>query len=398
MRSNIIKVVIINFAQRFHLYIHAYALLLQGRGLDLLQISTIESVVIGTIFLMEVPTGVIADRIGRKWSIAASTFLMMCAETLFIFAQDYALYLFIGVLTGTGFAFASGAVESMVYDSLPPDGRENAMKRAMGLVGSTGQIAFFIAPIIGAIIIGDATPERFTAAIVLTALSLFLGLLVSFTLKEPPTDWEAEKPNALGILRNGIAELRGSPQLQRIVMLLVFTMPFTGTLIGVLAAPYLTQNGVSPFMVGVALSVGSLMAAFTQRYAFKVEEWLGQRVAITVLVLLPGILYGILAMIAGPIWAWLLVVLLYGTNDMKAPLFSAYQNALIASQSRATVLSLINMIVSLFIAIVAPIYAAIATRSLPLAFLVMGSVILVAGITLRVDRLMPKQVAENSMD
>ncbi|MCA9884902.1 MAG: hypothetical protein KC708_18120, partial [Anaerolineae bacterium] len=180
--------------------------------------------------------------------------------------------------------------------------------------------------------------------------------------------------------------------------LLVFTMPFTGTLIGVLAAPYLTQNGVSPFMVGVALSVGSLMAAFTQRYAFKIEEWLGQRVAITVLVLLQGILYGILAMIAGPIWAWLLVVLLYGTNDMKAPLFSAYQNALIASQSRATVLSLINMIVSLFIAIVAPIYAAIATRSLPLAFLVMGSVILVAGITLRVDRLMPKQIAENSMD
>ena len=32
MQSNIIKVIIINFAQRFHLYIHAYALLLQGRG------------------------------------------------------------------------------------------------------------------------------------------------------------------------------------------------------------------------------------------------------------------------------------------------------------------------------------------------------------------------------
>ena len=61
MQSNIIKVIIINFAQRFHLYIHAYALLLQGRGLDLLQISTIESVVIGTVFLMDVPTGVIAE-------------------------------------------------------------------------------------------------------------------------------------------------------------------------------------------------------------------------------------------------------------------------------------------------------------------------------------------------
>ncbi|MAU08993.1 MAG: hypothetical protein CL607_04165 [Anaerolineaceae bacterium] len=391
MQSNIIKVIIINFAQRFHLYIHAYALLLQGRGLDLLQISTIESVVIGTVFLMDVPTGVIADRIGRKWSIAASTFLMMCAEALMIFAQDYGLYLFIAVLTGTGFAFASGAVESMVYDSLLPEGRDKAMKRAMGLVGSMGQIAFFIAPIVGAFIIGDASQERFTAAIALTAFSLLLGLLVSFTLKEPPTEWEADKPNALGILRNGIAELRGSPQLQRIVMLLVFTIPFTGTLIGVLAAPYLTQNEVSPFMVGVALSIGSLMAAFTQRYAYKVEQWLGQRIAITVLVLLPAVLYGVLAMVAGPIPAWILIVLLYATNDMKAPLFSSYQNALIANQSRATVLSLINMFVNLFIAIVAPIYAAIGTRSLPLAFLAMGGVILFAGVVLRVDRLILNQ-------
>jgi len=211
--------------------------------------------------------------------------------------------LFIAVLTGTGFAFASGAVESMVYDSLPPEGRDEAMKRAMGRVGGWGQIAFFIAPIVGAIIIGDATEERFVAAIALTAFSLLIGLLVSLTLKEPPTDWEADKPNALGILRNGISELRGSPQLQRIVMLVVFTTPFNGILIGVLAAPHLTQNEVPPFMIGVALSVGSLMAAGTQRYAYKIEEWIGQRAAVTVLVLLPGIMYCVLALVAGPIFA-----------------------------------------------------------------------------------------------
>ena len=56
LSRNITKVIIINFCQRFHLYIHAYALLLQGRGLTLFQISTIESIVIGTIFVMEVPT------------------------------------------------------------------------------------------------------------------------------------------------------------------------------------------------------------------------------------------------------------------------------------------------------------------------------------------------------
>jgi MFS family permease len=383
MHANIAKVVIVNFAQRFHLYIHAYALLLGQRGLNLLQISTIESVVIGMIFLMEVPTGVIADRIGRKWSIAASTALLMIAEALFIFAQDYALYIFIALLTGTGFAFASGAVESMVYDSLPPDNRENAMKRAMGQVNSMGQIAFFIAPIIGAIIIGPATPDRFVLAIALTALALFGGLLVSLTLQEPPTDWETDRPNAFAILRDGVAELRGSPQLQRIVLLVVFTTPFTGTLIGVLAAPYLTENSVSPAMIGVALSAGSLIAAITQHYAYKVEAWLGQDRAIMALVLLPGIMYWVLALVAGPGLTLLVVIAMYGTNDIKAPLFSAYQNTLIGS-SRATVLSLINMVVNLFIALAAPVYAAIATQSMPLAFMVMGAVILVAGLTLRI--------------
>lgn len=388
MTANITKVALINFAQRFHLYIHAYALLLQGRGLTLLQISAIESVVIGTLFLMEVPTGVIADRIGRKWSIAASTFLLMCAETLFIFAQDYTLYLFIAVLTGTGFAFASGAMESMVYDSLPPTDRESAMKRAMGRVSSLGQIAFFIAPIIGALIIGDATPARFTAAIALTAGALLLGLLVSLTLREPPTDWDTERPGALSILRAGVAELRGSPQLRRIVLLAIFTTPFTGTLIAVLAAPYLTQKHVEPFMIGVALSVGSLLAAGAQRYAYKVEAWLGAPRAITVLVLLPGLLYGLLALIAGPAAAWVVIVLLYATSDMKAPLFSAYQNARIASRSRATVLSLINMLLNIFIALMAPLYAALAMQAPSLAFAVMGAVIIGAAALLRVDRLL----------
>ncbi len=107
--SNINKIVFINFCQRFHLYIHAYALLLLMRGLSLVQISLIESVVIGTIFLMEVPTGVLADRLGRKWSIVFATFFMMCAEFVFIFARDFEWYIFIALLTGAGFAFASGA-------------------------------------------------------------------------------------------------------------------------------------------------------------------------------------------------------------------------------------------------------------------------------------------------
>ena len=377
--SNINKVILISFAQRFHLYVHAVALLLLARGLTLVQISLIESVMIFTIFLMEAPTGVLADRIGRKWSIAASTFFLMCAEFIFIFARSFEWYVFIALLTGTGFAFASGAIEALVYDSLPPKGREDAMKRAMGRLNSYSQIAFVIAPIIGGLIIGDASAENFIPAIALTVLALFIGLLVCFTLREPAAGSGEERPSSLALLRSGFGLLRANQRLRNLALLVVFTSPFTATLVTTLAPPYLVQNAASPFVTGLTLSLGSLLAALAQRYAWKLEAWLGQTRAVALLILLPGLLYWLLAAAVGPLATALLVILMYGGNDMKAPLFSAYQNALIPSANRATVLSLINMFVSLFLALGAPIYASLAQQSLELAFAVMGAVILLAG-------------------
>lgn len=391
--GNINKVIVISFAQRFHLYVHAVALLLLARGLSLVQISLIESIMIFTIFLMEVPTGILADRLGRKWSIAASTFLLMCAEFIFIFARSFEWYIVIALLTGTGFAFASGAVEALVYDSLPPAGREDAMKRAMGRLNSYSQIAFVIAPVLGGLIIGDARVENFIPAIALTVVALCIGLLVCFTLREPATSSGEERSGSLTLLRAGIALLATNRRLRRLTMLVVFSTPFTATLVTTLAPPYLVQNEATPFVVGLTLSLGSLLAVITQRYAWKLEIWLGQARAVALLILLPGVMYWLLAAATGPIATVLLVTFMYGANDMKAPLFSAYQNALISSENRATVLSLINMFASLFIAIGAPIYAALAQTSLELAFMTIGVVIVGSALLLRVQSL-PQAAAE----
>ena len=385
--GNINKIIVIGFCQRFHLYIHAYALLLLARGLSLVQISLIESIVIGTIFLMEVPTGMLADRVGRKWSIFCSTLLLMCAEFIFIFARDFNWYIIIALLTGTGFAFASGAVEAMVYDSLPQQNREEAMKRAMGRVNSISQLAFFIAPLVGGLIIGDASAENFIPAIGLTVLSLFAGLLACLALREPAADSAEKQPGSAELLRSGISLLLGNQRLRRLALLVVFTTPLTGTIVTTLGPPYLVQNEVSPYVIGLTLSLGSLLAVIAQRYAYKLEAWLGQRLAIALLIVVPGLSYWLLAAVAGPWATGLVVILMYGLNDMKAPLFSAYQNALIESRNRATVLSLINMFLNLFGALASPVYAALAERSLPLAFAAMGAVILLAAMILRAHRL-----------
>lgn len=382
--DNVTKVMLIQFCTRFHLYIHIYALYLQRQGLSLLEVGTIESLVITTLFLAEVPTGVFADRIGRKGSVVMWVLLMMCAELLFFFSSSYPMYLLVAVLTGIGFAFGSGATDALVYESLPVENRDEHMKRVMGRIGSVAQLGFFIAPIIGGFIVGDLAPERVRLAIAFTVMALGVAVLISLTLRDPETgDPRSSQTSSLQIFRSGWRQLRQNSDLQRIVLLSVLTAPFGGLLITTFAAPHMTQNEVSPALIGVALSIGSLLAAFTQRWAYRVEQVLGPRLGVMVLTLFPGIMYWGLALLAGPL-TWLWIVLMYGTNDMRAPLFSAYQNAHIQPESRATVLSLINMLLNIYIAVMAPLYAAIATGSLPLAFMLIGSVILLAGCALRV--------------
>jgi MFS family permease len=386
-RSNVAKMMIVYFCTRFHLYIHAYALVLIGRGLSLLEISTIETVVIATLFLAEVPTGVLADRVGRRGSIVLSTLFLMLGELIFAFSSQYWQYLIIAVFTGLGFAFSSGAAESLIYDSLPPENRDASMKRTMGRYNSVGQIAFFLAPLVGGVVLGDLAPEWVQAAILLTVLALGIGVLVSLTLREPVTEWHVERSSARQIFTGGMSEIRRSPLLQKLVLVILFTAPFGGMFVTTLAGPYMAQNGVPPYWIALALSFGSLIAAFAQANVHRIERLLGERWALVVLILLPGMNYLLLASLVGALPVWLLIMFMYGTNDLKAPLLSAYQNALITSRSRATVLSMISMIVNVFVAVVAPIYAALATRSLPLAFAVMGSVIIGASLLLRIDRL-----------
>ena len=219
----------------------------------------------------------------------------------------------------------------------------------------------------------------------MTVLALLIGLLCCFSLREPKAASSEKSPSPVALFRGGANLLIKRGPLRRLALLLIFSSPFTATVITTLGPPYLTQNEVSPFAIGLTLSLGSLLAAVTQRYAWLLERWLGRERAITLLILLPGALYWALAWAAGPAATFLILILIYGGNDMKAPLFSAYQNALISSENRATTLSLINMFKSLYLALMAPLYAALAQGSLALAFLAMGGVILLSGLLLRVD-------------
>ena len=384
--TNVHKVALITFFSSLYLYGHVGTLYLQARSLNLLQASSIWSVIVLTIFVAEVPTGVVADRFGRKKSIVMALFLQLVGEVLYLFASSYLAFVGIAVLAGVGFAFSSGCIEALVYDSLPEDNREGQMKQAMGLNGAAYYLAFFFAPILGTLLVPRFTLNRFLVAVFLTACSVFVALLIALSLEEVDDERDVGE-TAVTILKNGIHCIQGNRFLLWLVGVSTFTATFAGTLSS-LYQPYFAAFHLTARAMGLASAIGALLAVALQKNIFRLERLIGKRAAFTTSILLPGFGYLLLAVAPSPAVAFVAFLLTYGTATMKGPLLSSYQNGVIPGEIRATVLSFINMLVSLYAAGVGLLMGWLADRHVALPFWLAAGLILSFALLLRVDKVM----------
>ena len=378
------KLAIITFFANFYFYNHIGTLYQQARGLNLLQVNSIWSIIVGTIFLAEVPTGVLADKIGRKGSVTIALLLQALGEFLYFFASDYWAFVAIAILAGVGYAFSSGASEALVYDSLPETNREAEMKKSMGRVGSAYQLAFFAAPILGGLIVSELVMSKFLAAIFLTACSVTVAFLISLTLKEPGGHYQRAQESPWTILKDGLSQVKNSPKLQWLIAISVLTSTFSNSLVS-LYQPYFAQFSTPTFWIGAALSLGGLLAFGVQHNAYWIEKKLG-RAGFFILTLWPGIMYVLFALVSLPVLLVPIFGMAYASMEARSPLLSAYKNEQIKSQNRATVLSLINMFNSLYVALMSLVFGRIADSSVSHAFLWIGILIIVFALVLRTDR------------
>lgn len=84
-------------------------------------------------------------------------------------------------------------------------------------------------------------------------------------------------------------------------------------------------------------------------------------------------------------------VLTYGLAEAKNPLLAGYQNSVIPEPIRATVLSLISLLVSLYAAVVGLVMGRLADIHVSYPFYLAGALILFFAAVLRVDTVLRRQ-------
>lgn len=234
------------------------------------------------------------------------------------------------------------------------------------------------------VIVSQLVPARFILAILLTIGSVSMALLISLFIKEPRTLEVTHKLSPQELLSKSISLLKQNRTLGRLVALAIFTTPFTAYLIS-LYQPYFKNLGVPGQWFGLAYAIGGLLVLLSSKYAYLIERKLGGKTALLIFTLLPGVFFGLMA-VTGSVWlAVTFFCLNYGLSALQNPLFTDYTNRHIASENRATLLSFIGMLSSLYVAVMGPVIGAIADRSLPIAFLFMGGLIVVGAFVFRID-------------
>ncbi len=354
------------------------------RNLTIAEIAGLQTTLMLAMLVMEIPTGIIADRLGHVWSYRIALIVLASGEFGFLFARDYWAFLLIQVITGTGFAFGSGSVDAILYEALPDGDRLSAMQRAKGFLGAATQTGSVVAYSIGGIIAADLTLSRMTINIALGAIAVATAAALSFRLHEAPHVAERARPDSRKLLSTSWRAIRSNPVLLKIIALSVATHAFGAHLL-VFYQQYFLETGVPGVWFGLGLSIASVGVVIAQFYAWKLPKRIGTSLAMLLSTLLPGVLYLVMALNG---LAWLAVVLFvvqWAIIHLSVPLFSGLFNIHLPDDARATSLSIINGATTVYIGLGGIILGWLADESLSLTFTLIGVIIVVSALAIRLD-------------
>ncbi|MGJ8726686.1 MAG: MFS transporter [Roseibacillus sp.] len=139
-------------------YYPIFAILFLDLGLSREQFLTLNAVWAAAIFLLEVPSGALADTIGRKKLLVAAGIMMILEMALLLFAPQnggWVLLMMVfanRLLSGASEASASGADQALAYDTLQEKGEEEQWDHVLATVMTLRSAGFFTAMILGSLL------------------------------------------------------------------------------------------------------------------------------------------------------------------------------------------------------------------------------------------------------
>lgn len=304
--------------------------------------------------IFEVPTGVVADTMGRRTSYLLGTLTLAVSTLLYLMAwqvhASFWVWAVTSALLGLGFTFFSGATEAWLVDALAATGYQGNLESVFARGQIMGGIAMLTGSVAGGLV---AQVTNLGVPYILRCLALMatfaIALVYMRDLGFTPERGKRAMDNVRHVLRTSIQSGLKNPPVKWVML----TAPFAGG-VGIFAfyaaQPYLLQlygsehayavAGLAAAIVAGAQILGGLAVPFVRRlFQRRTTALMAGVVASATVLGFIGVTHNF--------WLAIALLVIWGlVFAAVTPIRQAYLNGLIPSQQRATVLSFDNLMSS----------------------------------------------------
>ena len=326
MKRNIKIMFIIALLQGLVFYAPISTLYRQASGLNIFQISIIESICLALCLLLELPWGLVADKIGYRKAFIICCLLYVVSKFIFWQATDFFGFLLERIILSIVLSGISGVDNGILYLSDPDNNQKN-----FGIYSALGTTGLVIATLVYSLVI----KTDYRLASLLTMIGYFLAFIAALFLTEVKS--EKSKLTFKGLLLL-IKDLFTNKKLLYLVIATGIFTEVRQMIVVVISQVQYLNSGLSLSIIGIAyliVTLGGLCSSFSE----KVTNWLKPKKFIYLIYL--SVFVSLVVLIFNPsgfISVFLILILEIGFA-LFMPLSEDLQNKEITISDRASALS-----------------------------------------------------------
>ncbi|RZU74770.1 putative MFS family arabinose efflux permease [Micromonospora kangleipakensis] len=370
------------------LMIPVMILLMQERGLTLTQIGLVGTAQGLIVLALELPTGGLADALGRKPVLVAAWVVCLASLAIFAVADSFWLFFLSWALQGVYRALDSGPLESWYVDATLAADPKAEYEPGLGYAGTVIGIAIGAGALLsgGLVALGPVGPVSALTLPVLVAIALqtvalivLLMLLVEIRPAKGAGALRASMVEAPRMVGQAVGLLRRS----RVLLALVCVELFWGfgmvtfeSLLPVRLAEVVGDADRAAALLGPASSVAWLANAAGAALTPLLLRRLGAAPSAALLRILQGVTVVGMGVFAGPVGVLIAYLACYTVHGASNPLHMGLLHRQVDGPYRTSVISLNSMMAQPAGALGGLVLTALADRSSVSTAMFVGAVVL----------------------
>ncbi len=287
------------------------------------------------LLIFQLPVGVLADRLGRKWTIVLAEVFRTAGILGYGLGTSLLGYVAANLIWSLGGAFSIGT-SAYLYETLMEERQEAEFPRYIGWntfiqLGSNAAAA-----LVGGVLV--SATGSYQETLLLGSVINVAAVLTALTFVDPAVERNLE-PTYVKQLGQGLRIVRRREGVALLIGLQVF-LGVTLYLMTAFRPLYLRFLGFGPGEIGLLISLFLLLAAGVSAFTGTVSDRLGEFGTLSLLVALAAVPFLGMWLAGRTGWAVFLQAPLYVVWSLEPPIISAYLNRRLEPGQRATVLSM----------------------------------------------------------